>query len=84
MWLGNNSLAAYAGDILLQHVLEDCFYWRETSRSARAGIHALLQRAVGPLGCGVAAANNLYAALDVLLWVFAVGVMQRKRVFWKV
>lgn len=84
LWLGSNSLAAYAGDSLLQRVLETCFYWRDPSRNARAGVHELLQRALLRHRWGDAGANNLYAVLDVLFWVIVVGLMQRKGIFWTI
>lgn len=84
LWLGTNSLAAYAGDILLQHVLEECFYWRHPRHNARAGLHAVLQRLLLRRRWGEAGANNLYAAFDVLFWVLVVWLMQRRRHFWKI
>lgn len=83
-WLGTNCLAAYAGDILLQHVMENCFYWRDSSQNARVGVHVLLQRLLLRRHWGEAGANNLYAALDVLFWVVVAGLMQLKGLVWEI
>ena len=78
-----SSLAVFVGDILLQRMMENCFYWKDPSQSARAGMHELLLKLL-PRRWGEPAANNLYAALDVLFWMVVAGILWRKRLFWKV